>query len=446
MKIFKGLIAIAAAVVAALPAAAVTDKEMDEARAITAKAYLRWANNGSGYLDEVSASSMAELTPKLKEKEKENLKAFMAVSVPKDYASWDKEKLVKYWSVTFFESPGLSAQGKGAKGTVRSKLMKMEVSAPSAAPEPAAAQPVDTAAGNAADSFDPAAATPQDPLADQEAVAKDAAESEVTPSQQEENHTVTYIIVLCILVGVVIWLVVYAANLMKKQPSGSGDDEGDSDELRSKARAAISKKNEEIESLRRRLEEEESRSADIGGQLEKMKLENKRLLAQIERLRGERLAEAEEARADRFRPAERPARPAREEIAEPEQPRRQAPEERAPKAAPQREEKPILREIYLGRANTRGFFVRADRRINSENTVFRLDTDDGLVGTFRVVDDPVVVSRLLSSPEQYLMGACTGEDLNDTVGVRRIVTESAGTAIFEQGYWKVLRKSRIRYE
>ena len=44
------------------------------------------------------------------------------------------------------------------------------------------------------------------------------------------------------------------------------------------------------------------------------------------------------------------------------------------------------------------------------------------------------------------MGACTGEDLNDTVGVRRIVTESAGTAIFEQGYWKVLRKSRIRYE
>ena len=181
MKIFKGLIAIAAAVVAALPAAAVTDKEMDEARAITAKAYLRWANNGSGYLDEVSASSMAELTPKLKEKEKENLKAFMAVSVPKDYASWDKEKLVKYWSVTFFESPGLSAQGKGAKGTVRSKLMKMEVSAPSAAPEPAAAQPADTAAGNAADSFDPAAATPQDPLADQEAVAKDAAESEVTP-------------------------------------------------------------------------------------------------------------------------------------------------------------------------------------------------------------------------------------------------------------------------
>lgn len=51
MKIFKGLIAIAAAVVAALPAAAVTDKEMDEARAITAKAYLRWANNGSGYLE-----------------------------------------------------------------------------------------------------------------------------------------------------------------------------------------------------------------------------------------------------------------------------------------------------------------------------------------------------------------------------------------------------------
>ena len=32
----------------AIPASAVTEKEMEEARAITAQAYLRYANDGSG--------------------------------------------------------------------------------------------------------------------------------------------------------------------------------------------------------------------------------------------------------------------------------------------------------------------------------------------------------------------------------------------------------------
>lgn len=102
--------------------------------------------------------------------------------------------------------------------------------------------------------------------------------------------------------------------------------------------------------------------------------------------------------------------------------------------------------IYLGRANARGIFVRADRRINAGNTIYRLDTNDGLVGTFHVVDEPEVVDVALSNPAEYLGNGCTGEDLGDTAGVTRIVTESAGTAIFENGYWKILRKTRIRYE
>ena len=141
-----------------------------------------------------------------------------------------------------------------------------------------------------------------------------------------------------------------------------------------------------------------------------------------------------------------PARPAAREEERPRQ--RQTAAAPARKAEPEerKEEKEIIKVIYLGRANSRGFFVRADRRVSSGNTVYRLDTDDGHVGTFRVVDMPEVVDRVLSNPEEYLSGGCQGEELSDTFGVKHIVTESAGTAIFEDGYWKVLRKSKIRYE
>ncbi len=49
---------IAVAVVTAIPSFAVTDKEMEQARAIAAKHYLRYANNGSDYLDKLTPSSV----------------------------------------------------------------------------------------------------------------------------------------------------------------------------------------------------------------------------------------------------------------------------------------------------------------------------------------------------------------------------------------------------
>lgn len=101
----KKIIASVIIAFCAIPALAVTEKEMEEAKAITAQAYLRYANDGSGYLDDFRATSMAQLESKLKAKEKENLKAFRSVKIPGDYASWDKAKLLEFWGVTFFTSP-----------------------------------------------------------------------------------------------------------------------------------------------------------------------------------------------------------------------------------------------------------------------------------------------------------------------------------------------------
>ncbi|MDE6393558.1 MAG: hypothetical protein K2L59_09875 [Muribaculaceae bacterium] len=457
IRSLKTIVIAAMAAICPLRAAAVTDKEMEEARTITAKAYLRYANDGSGYLDDVTATTMTALNASLKAKEKENLKAFNSVKVPSDYASWDKEKLVEFWAVTFFTSPALSDKGKVAKSRVRKQISAMNIAAPATkeeakkeeakadAPAPAKESPEITAQDNpvsaetGSESMTADAAQAQeDLLSDQNAIEKDAADA-APERPQEESHTWVYVLVLAILVGIVIWLVVYAANLMKRQPDGGNTEEsGDTADLREQTRKAIAAKNKEIEDLHLRLQAEESKSADLGMELERARLDRNRLEETLSRLREENAALTRKLAGNATARTATAATVRANETAAPA--RRENTREDAP------EQKPILRVIYLGRANARGIFVRADRRINAGNTIYRLDTNDGLVGTFHVVDEPEVVDVALSNPAEYLGNGCTGEDLADTTGVTRIVTESAGTAIFENGYWKILRKTRIRYE
>lgn len=456
----KKILLLVLAAAASMPLWSVTDREMDQARAIAAKYYLRWANNGSGYLDDVNPASMAELNAALKAKEKENIKAFNAIKVPpaSEYASWTKEKLAEYWGVEAFKSPGLSAEGRGGRTKARKKILDMKVAPPSATPapqttpqpEPETPQPVETDAtvadtiiGTMADA-DPQGAA-EDILKDQKQIEKDARDAEM--KEPEQSHTWVYILVLAILVGVVIWLVVYAANLMKRQPGASGnDDEGDS-ELREQAKKAIAKKNEELENLHRRLEAEENRSADLGAELEKLRLECKRKDERIAMLREENVtlrnnAQQQTRTAPRRQMEDSDSTQVRSEgISE-----RPASSERPAGSGTRQAAEQVLKVIYLGRANARGIFVRADRKINAGNTIYRLDTNDGLVGTFHVVDEPEIVEVAVSNPTEYLGNGCICNDLEDTLGVTRIVTESAGTAIFENGYWKVLRKTKVRYE
>lgn len=428
---------------------AVTDKEMEQAKVITAKAYLRYANDGSGYLDDVKAGSMAELEKALKAKEKENLKVFNQVQIPGDYASWDKAKLIEFWSVTFFSSPALNEKGKIAKTRVRKQLTAMNVSAPApeAVPEPATESNTTStaetlpAASDSAPSAEGAMQAQQDILADQNAIEADN-EAATRSLEQERSYTWVYVVILVILICVVIWLVMYAAKVMKRQESRLGvNTDGYEGSEADRARIAelenqLSDKNEAIAALKQRLEEVESRSSENVNKEDRLRNDNRRLMDQIEQLRNEngRLREdlaKTSASVDRARENNR------------ERERRNSRQEEGEES---RREPEILKVIYLGRTNSRGIFVRADRRLSPGNTIYRLDTEDGLVGTFRVVDNPAVTGLALSNPTEYLMGGCIGKELDDTRGVSRIVTESPGTAIFENGYWKVLRKTRIRYE
>ncbi len=464
----------------AQPVSAVTDKEMEEARAITAQAYLRYANDASGYLDEIKATSISDLRPKLKKQEIENLKAFNAVATPRDYASWDKKKLVEYWSVTFFNSPGLSEKGRngGAKSRVKRKIEAMTVSAP----EASKTTDKETAEGMEAPTKSPAdiAEAPDEAVvAGADSVKAIADSLQQTQKQLDEapaaeeavkkgsSHTWIYIIILVILVGVVIWLVIFASNVMKRRPDDDDDDDDNSSSrqrrpmpqpsvittasaaateeavaeetsaLREKFAATLASKNEEIrtltrqaEALRQDYESIQQDNLSLRGEIDRWRSEAERLKSELGTVRQAMAEQTAVIQAATARPA----------VAE--EPRRQE---------PQRPTQPLpaadgIRTIYLGRANNRGIFVRADRNLNVGHTLFRLETADGFAGTFRVANDPTVWEMALMTPVESLAGACVCADFNATDGATRITTLSPGTAIFEGGCWKVIRKAKIAYE
>ena len=401
-------------------AQAVTQKEMEQARTIATKSYLRYANDGSGYLDDLNPSTMEELEGSLKTKEKENIKAFKAIPVPTDYQTWDKEKLVEYWAVTAFQNKGLLEKGRGGRIRARSQINKMTVAAPQketpAAPQPVNNQPASNPATNvAADSAAIPALLPDSLKARENTLIaeEEALDDEDINVDKAYNYTWVYIMILAILVAVVVALVVYAANVMKKNGSSIP-----------RENASREEDAETIERLESQMADKDVEISMLKKKLEASDLKNNELKKKMEAL-SEEIAILKSARI---------AAPVVAENLKREEPQQEA-------VAP----KPALRTIFLGRANNKGIFVRADRTLNVGNSVFILDTSDGFSGSFRVADSPAAWSLALSNPREYLETACSGHNLEDTADAVKIVTENAGTAVFEGGCWRVIRKARIRY-
>ncbi|MDE5868995.1 MAG: hypothetical protein K2H18_02080, partial [Muribaculaceae bacterium] len=432
----KSLIYILLSITFSLPSFAVSDKDMEQAKVIAAKYYLRWANNGSGYLDDLNPSSMAELESKLKTQEKENLKAFNKVNIPSDYASWDKQRFVQFWGTTFFTSPALSADGKRGKDRVKAKVSAMNVSSPteskkeeSKVEEPEKEEPAtenkEETPSNAATGDEDAIVIPepQEVVHQEEAIVDStgmiqAEEESMALSNREEkvkSHTWIYVVILIVLVILVVWLMVYAANMMKKQGAESKSITGGVSDKK------IKKEIEALEAENERLRSDLSRQKR---ELDETKSELARLRAGASEIRKQVKTEAPRAAA-----AVAPVAAA---------PKKERPEERTqPK---------VISEIFLGRANPKGLFVRGDRRPNPEHTIYRLDTKDGIVGTFRFADTPEAFAVAISNPLHFLAGGCVSENFEEAEGAARIITEAPGTAILENGCWKVLRKSKIRFE
>ncbi|MDE7160296.1 MAG: hypothetical protein K2O24_05590 [Muribaculaceae bacterium] len=464
------------------PAYGVTDKEMEQARTITAQTYLRYANDGSGYLDDLHPTTMADLQKSLKATEKENLKAFQAISVPKDYASWDKDKLVQYWSVTFFKSPGLSDKGKIGKTRVKSRLLRMSVTPPSKKEEPKKDEPkkdepkkeeaVKEEPRAAETSENPAPAMPEE-LTAPDAPGEDAAASASGKEQQEErlkemaaaadslkaleegeqteehsrkrkDSTWIYIVILCVLVAVVVGLVFFASSTMKKSREDDYSDDTPEGRNRRKRlegeiRAEVTEEAMALADSEKEMKEKAVRETEnMRQQLLKSRQEMAAIAAERDALARKVGALEEKLKAALAAPTPAPA-PA------PTPAPAAAPAPPAPKAAPA-PDAAHKSKIYLGRVNSRGLFVRADRGLNLEGSVYVLETEDGFSGSYRVVRNREVWARLLENPAHWLEGGCVIRVEDSEADVASIVTDSAGTAVFENSCWRVIRKAKIHFE
>lgn len=514
-----------------MPASAVTDQEMEQARTITAQTYLRYANDGSGYLDDLHPVTMAALQKSLKEKERENLKAFQAVPVPKDYASWDKDKLVEYWSVTFFRSPGLSEKGKIGKTRVKSRLLRMNVAPPAGKNEPAKeepkkeeparpeadasqapavpaelVQPADSRADSLKRAEESGAAAQAGRLKEMEAKADslEALDEEAAgdePVRRRQDSTWLYIVILCVLVAIVVVLVFFASSTIRKDdrraysaetPEGRNRRRQLESEIRAeeaertaqlearqakaldKARSETAAANTAAEAAIAAADMERARTGEALREVDNLR---KRMLSAEQEalaLRTERDALAEKVRIleETLRDiANKPSEPAPSSPA----PQASGPNGQASNTTPgasvtdktaPRPERPSgvgssqavaasaaeghtevrKSKIYLGRVNNRGLFVRADRGLNPEGSVYVLETEDGYSGSFRVVRNREVWARILNDPAYWLDGGCIMRDEDTDKDSAAIHTESPGTAIFENSCWRVIRKAKIRFE
>jgi low affinity Fe/Cu permease len=411
-RIGKIILASALLIGGTLPSIGVTKEEMEEARTIAAIVYLRNANNGSDYLNNVSAKTLAELEGKLKDTEKANLATFKSVGMPGDYASWDKSKLVEYWSGTFYSNPEIKklASLGYARNMTKQRLQAMKVYEPTAAAEETPAPAEENKDENIAEENDPNAslANPmmEENVDDSEAYLKAKEDSIAAANKSNDEasdliddggHTLLYVIILVVLVALMAALVFYATKVFKRQ-------------------------NEEAEEARRQ--------AKIEGMDDD---ERRRMQAKIDELERSN----NDYRNHITTLEERKPEPAPAPVAAPVE--KEVIDDRRAQAAPARRP---ARKIYLGRANSAGMFVRAEKELNPDQSVFRLVSTDGITGTFSVVTDVEVQDRILEDPQAALEYACVCDDY-DTVDRTEINTDRNGTAVFESGRWRVLRKAHI---
>lgn len=369
---------------------AITKEEMEQAQATTALWYLRYVNDGSGYLEDLAPKNIEDLQQHLKTKEKENIQVFLNIPVPADYASWDKDKMIEFWSKTIFSNPDFPKKAQAAKRRIKSKLEAMEIA------QIEAAQPI---VDNNIESIDNSSINPTDSIlqateATSEAESSDIEmtdemndEESVEETKKESNYTIIYIIILTILVGIVVWLVVFAINTNKKNNLSEASE--------------ISKTS--MDKYIRELEKKDDEIATLKDKIQALTI---RLRTAESKLQEKSNASTQQYTSRKVSST-----------------------------------KSIT--LYLGKANAQGVFIQATKEFNPEGSLYKLITSDGVSGSFGVIHHASVLNQIKTKACE-LKNACIGNNIEVTSDADNISTINAGTAIFENEKWRVIRKAEIK--
>ncbi len=420
---------------ASVASQAATKQEMERARALVLKWGVRSMNSGSGYLDGAVVNSDADLDKAIAQHstDKANKQKISLGGLPSesDYQEWDNAKMTSFWLNRYElavpsgkDKSFCKSRLKSALGKVPATVTKVENEDENAAPADGE-EPTEETTEEATDSVktddeslaidevENAAADPEtEPLA---APGQDG-EREAAPGSHElksSGGNGWLIFFLIVLVLVVLALVGYATQIMARNRKELNEAEGASGKDKKNPRGPRGHAS--------------ARPASAVHEAAEQPLEP---------LQAAQQPAAQPQQPVAHQPVPQPIRTAQAG----------APLGAAAAAATaQRRRTMQPRIIYLSQANSDGVFLRADAQFSMGNSIFKMVTADGYSGTFSVIDDPSVHELALMMPIDFLAGACTGRNLQMVQGARTIVNDSTGTAIFEDGRWRVARKAQIHY-
>ena len=115
-------------------------------------------------------------------------------------------------------------------------------------------------------------------------------------------------------------------------------------------------------------------------------------------------------------------------------------------APAKRDVQPAERTYYLSKPDDNDCFNRVSDEFELGNSLFVLTTADGVHGTYQVIDNRDVHRFALMMPSENLTRACSGNAIQMSAGMTRIITDRPGEALFDNGQWRVIVKAIIHYE
>lgn len=100
-------------------------------------------------------------------------------------------------------------------------------------------------------------------------------------------------------------------------------------------------------------------------------------------------------------------------------------------------------EFYLSMPSADGTWSEVSTVNTQGQCLYILNSPNGINGTFKVINEPIAIQMILMGVGKYLNPVCRVS--NTASQVNGIVTDEPGTAVFENGVWRMTKKAVVHY-
>lgn len=112
-----------------------------------------------------------------------------------------------------------------------------------------------------------------------------------------------------------------------------------------------------------------------------------------------------------------------------------------PSAQPAQVNRPT--QFYLGMPGADGSWSDVSATNKPGQCLYVINSQDGMSGTFKVINEPVAVQSILMAVGKYLSPVC--RVTNTATQVSGIVTDEPGVAVNDNGVWRMTKKAVVHY-